>query len=145
VREWIIEDSALAKIMKRQGLSVQIADGRKLFGVDIDADWQGIWRRWTKMLFALLDFRLIKLFLMLIFVNSVMLMPLLQALVVAGMWLAGVAHPWFTQLALLAAIQLVFVVTWFLRIAGHYRGLAGWCLASLPASALFTSAAFVYS
>ncbi len=145
VREWIIADSALAKMMKKKGLSVQIADGRKLFTVQVNDGLEALWHRWGKMLFALVDYRLLKLALVLIFINATLVMPFLQALAVAVMWAAGIAHPWLNQLTLLSLVQVGFVLSWMLRIAGHYEGLRWWWLPLLPASALFASAVYLYS
>lgn len=145
VREWIIEDHALAKMVKNAGLHVLMADGRDLFKVRMYTDFQSVWFGWTKMLFSLAEYRWWKLFLILFFITSVLIVPFVEATAVCVLFLSGVSAPDLTSLAGLAALQLGLVLAWFLRVAPHYRGLSWWCFPALPVGAVIVLAAYLYS
>jgi chlorobactene glucosyltransferase len=145
IHEWIIEDHALAKIMKNKGFHIQMADGSKLVKVLMYTSFDGFWHGWSKMLYAVIQYRRDCLVLVLFFILSSMVMPFIQLATIIGLWIAGGPTNDLMALLPMMAVQFGALLAWRVRIATHFERLGWLFYPLLPFSGLILCACYINS
>ncbi|HEY9711959.1 MAG TPA: hypothetical protein V6C72_00740, partial [Chroococcales cyanobacterium] len=122
VRDEIVEDHAIARVFKERGYKIMVADGRRLYTVRMYTNLESMWLGWTKNLYSLIDSKVINLVMILFLINSSVLLPWIQLLIVGGMWATGNWSPYLNLLTELVLIQLIVHVFWYARNSEHLVG-----------------------
>lgn len=145
IHEWIIEDHALAMLMKRKGFHIQMADGSHLLKVRMYTSMDGFWHGWSKMLFAVIKYKWNGLFGIQFSVICGFVLPFVQLAILLYLWQTGAAAGELHTLAPLVGIQFAALLAWRVRIATHFEPL-GWAFFPLlPVSGLILCACYLNS
>jgi chlorobactene glucosyltransferase len=145
IHEWIIEDHALAMLMKRKGFHIQMADGSKLLKVRMYTSFDSFWHGWSKMLFAVIQYKFDGLFGVQWYVLCSMVFPFVQLAMVVNMWLSGAPQSDYMTLVPLVGIQFAALMAWRARIGTHFERLGWTFLPLLPVSGLILCACYINS
>jgi len=145
IHEWIIEDHALAMLMKRRGFHIQMADGSKLLKVRMYTSFDAFWHGWSKMLFAVIKYKGDALFGVNLAVICALVLPFVELGILINMWLSGATAAELHTLGPLVGIQFAALLAWRVRIATHFENL-GWAFfLLLPVSGLILCACYLNS
>lgn len=145
VSEWIIEDHALAKVVKGKFLNLMMADGRDVLQIRMYTGLGSVWSGWSKMLFSLAGYRLVNIGWMLLFINTVLLAPFLLAAVVAYLWYAGISCRHLEAITLLSVLQIGLVMIWYGSVSSHFHKLGWWYFFTVPIAAVMVSLCYCHS
>jgi len=112
-------------------------------------DLESMWQGWTKNLYSLIESQIGNLFLVLILINSAILYPFSQIVVLAQLYLSGAEA--LTSLQIIAIptiLQLLLVYLWYRKTSEHHAGV-NWKhyfllpIGSLAVSILYLHAAYL--
>jgi chlorobactene glucosyltransferase len=115
LREAVVEDSELARVMKQAGYAVQLADGRALVRIRMYRGLGDMWLGWSKNSFLSLGRRLRNVAALIIGVTvAAFVPPAILAVGLARLALHGTADPAVVITSLVAALQLavLFYLAW---------------------------------
>jgi len=148
VRDEIVEDHALGRVVKTAGYRILVADGHDLYRVRMYTNLESLTLGWTKNLYSLIECRPTNLLLILLLINCVTLLPFVQAALVTGIWLHGEPYVYLKEIACLTALGLAALFTTFRRASYHYYGVGPehfWLLplGSLAVTALYLQSAYL--
>ena len=122
VHDQILDDIALARVVKTSGHRVMSADGRLLYCVRMYTNLETLWNGWTKNLYALIECNVLFLVLVVLLINAGILMPWVNMAAVAGYWATGDVFPELPACTALAFLEMVGLFAWYKRTSEHYRG-----------------------
>lgn len=122
VRDEIVEDHALARVMKHKGFRVLCADGHNLYKVRMYTSLRTLWLGWTKNIYSLIEAKPINLILVLLLINCAALLPFVQFLIVATLIASGNTSGEFPFLTTLVALQFAVLLVWYKRTCYHFEG-----------------------
>ena len=145
IHEWIIEDHALAKIMKNRGFHIQMADGSQLCKVRMYASFDAFWHGWSKMLFAIIEYKPRWLSQILSSVICTMVLPFVQLGIIISMYLAHGLTPELQSVLPFVGLQFVALLAWEVRLATHFERLGWLYYLLLPFSGLILCACYLHS
>jgi len=148
VYDEIVEDHALAYVFKSMGYRIQVADGRNLYKVRMYTDLRTLWEGWSKNLFSLIECNLFYLIPIVIFINCVVLGPLVEFAWIVALAAQGESLPVLLQLSGLLMLQVAILLAGYKRTCTHLQGvdLRHFCylpLGSLMVSALYLRSAYL--
>lgn len=132
VRDEIVEDHAIAGVMKNKGYKILVADGKTLYSVRMYTDLESLWLGWTKNLYSLIDSRLINLLIILFLINGAALAPWLEAAMIGNMWWKGEFSTYLIAATQIVIIQLTLLALWFHRTQDHRAGIRWYHFFFLP-------------
>jgi len=145
VRDEIVEDHALARVVKSKGFHVLCADGHDLYKVRMYTDLESMWQGWTKNIYALLECRLLNLLIVLTLINSAFLMPFLQLAMLVALAVAGETDGAFPTMVGLVSLQLLILFVWYRRTSHHYDGVSLRHFLLLPLGSITVTALYLHS
>ncbi len=145
VRDEIVEDHALARVMKRKGFRVLCGDGHDLYKVRMYTNLRTLWLGWTKNVYSLIEAKPFNLFLVLVLINCAALAPFVQLLVVASMIASGHTDGDFSLLTIFLAAEFSVLLVWFWRTGYHYEGIKPHHFALVPLGSLSVTVLYLHS
>jgi chlorobactene glucosyltransferase len=145
VREWIIEDHALAKLVKRKGLHLIMADGRHLLQVRMYTNLKNLWHGWSKMLYACLEYDNWLLLALVVMLIGTLISPFATAAYLAAANLSGTLPDQPELLIQLCGIELLIVFMWWLIALSHCKGGRWWYFPLAPLGAAILVACYLRS
>ena len=144
VRDQILDDIALARVVKGKGYNITAVDGRPLYRVRMYTDLIDLWRGWSKNLYALIDCNPIFLGGVLLLLNLGLVAPYISVAMLTEMIAKG-TQPETAPIAAMLVFQFVCISAWFWRTSLHYKGLKFWHIFFVPIGTLALSALYLYS
>ncbi len=145
IHDWIVEDHALAMLMKRRGFHVQMADGSKLLKVRMYTSFDEFWHGWSRMLFAVIRYKGDALFGVNLYIVCALVLPFVELAILIYKWQVGAPPSQLHTLGPLVGIQFAALLAWRVRIATHFENL-GWAFFPLlPVSGLILCACYLNS
>ncbi|PWU01661.1 MAG: hypothetical protein C5B53_02510 [Candidatus Melainabacteria bacterium] len=145
VRDQILDDIALARVVKSEGFRITAVDGRPLYSVRMYTDLIDLWRGWSKNLYALIDCNPVFLVGVLILLNLGLVAPYVSVVAFADMIARGAHLPDTTPITAMLVFQFVCISFWFWRTGLHYKGLQFWHILFVPVGALALTALYLYA
>lgn len=145
VRNQILDDIVLARVVKKAGYRIYAADGAQLYSVRMYSDLQSLWYGWTKNAYALIECNLGYLFLILLLINSGILLPFMHVSALLSMVASGETTGPFIPMAVCVAIEFGMLYAWYLRTKRHYTGVEWYHFCLLPLGSLTVTALYLTS
>jgi chlorobactene glucosyltransferase len=145
VREWIIEDHGLAKVVKNRGFHLIMADGRNLLQVRMYETFETIWHGWAKMLYACLAYNNWALLWILLLLVGTLVLPFFTAAYLIWLHYSGAANAEHYLSLQVCAVELTVMFLWWLSAIGHCKGGRWWHFPLLPLGAAVLAACYLRS
>ena len=145
IRDEIVEDHALGRVVKDKGFRILVADGKSLYSVRMYTDLQSLWHGWTKNLYSLIECRPVNLVLVLGLINACTLMPFIQLFVLTGMYWSGVDSVFLLRCATLLALEFMTLIAWYKKITQHFDGVSFRHFFLLPLGSLGVTLLYLHS
>jgi chlorobactene glucosyltransferase len=145
VHDQILDDIALARVIKSKGHRVMSADGRLLYSVRMYTNLETLWNGWTKNLYALIECNMLFLVLVVLLINSGILLPWINLAAISSFWLTGEVFPELPACTALAVLEMVGLYAWYKRTSEHYRGVNTLHFFLLPFGSLTVSVLYFHA
>lgn len=145
VRDQILDDIVLARIVKKRGYKIFAADGALLYSVRMYVDLPSLWQGWTKNVYALLECRLDFLFLVLLLLNAALILPFLHLGIVVDTLINHQTSQADMTTFGLVAVEFAFLYSWYHITTRHYVGVKAHHFWLLPFGSLFVTAIYLAS
>jgi len=145
VRDEILEDHAIARVVKRKGFVVLCADGHDLYSVRMYTSLKTMWQGWTKNLYSLIDCRPLNLILILTLINCALLAPFLHLLAAASTCVQAPPGDDAPVMAALALVEMAALFAWYRRTCYHYQGVDWRHFLLLPLGALTVTVLYLHA
>jgi chlorobactene glucosyltransferase len=145
VKNQILDDIAIARVVKGRGYRITTADGRRLYAVRMYTGFLELWQGWTKNVYALLDCNPIYLIGLLVLLNMALLVPFVSLTGLLNTLIQGNQDPSLPLLSALLVIQFGSILSWYYRTTLHYRGVKMWHVILLPVGTLMVTVLHLYS
>lgn len=145
VRDEIVEDHAIARVFKEKGYKIWVGDGKTLYSVRMYTGLKTLWHGWSKNLYSLIDSKVFNLTLILILINSVVLLPFIEAGYVSWMWLYGDNDVHLLQMTVFSCIQFMILMLWFKRTSEHHAGVKWYHFFLLPFGSMAVTCLYLHA
>jgi chlorobactene glucosyltransferase len=145
VREWIIEDHALAKLIKGRGFHLIMADGRKLLQVRMYTELRTLWHGWSKMLYACVGYDDRLLLAVVVMLFTTFITPFCSLFWILWLQFTGNVQHEPILMSYLVAAEVISVFLWWVAALSHCRGGRFWHFFLLPLGACVLAACYVRS
>src|SRR5581483_8250879 len=145
LRSAVVEDSELARTVKRAGYAVQLADGRSLVHIRMYRSLGDMWQGWSKNSFLSLGRRLRNVALLVLGISiAVLAPPVILVIALSNLAVHGPADAAAVVTSLVAALQLavVFYLAWRNE---QEVGVPGRYAFTMPLGAMLFNALVCYS
>lgn len=145
VHDQILDDILIGRVVKKRGYQVNAACGRPLYKVRMYYDFESVWHGWTKNAYALIECRPMYLLIILFLINSGIVMPFVNAGILAYLYAQGASTLSFQIMCACVVVEFVMLGRWWKQTGDYYDGLSWYHFFMLPLGGLAVTALYLRS